>query len=224
MLIDGQQIARSLHRRFNLVLRLPEAWGRIEGLRNPLIDTPLARKPVAANTIEEGDGPNQVSRRWAAAYSCRPTVYCASRWYDIRKVTGDYPRCPGLLHHAGRSSMQEDASRSVCCRWCRWVFDPVIPLLLGRAGRHGQHLRWRRRRGGGLWLSGQLLSRRRWWASSRWRGLRFATDLKVSHYVNLCAFEGENFTPAMLLREARLMADAGADDRHRCFALVSASI
>jgi HME family heavy-metal exporter len=24
--------------------------------------------------------------------------------------------------------------------------------------------------------------------------------LKVSHYVNLCAFEGENFTPAMLLR------------------------
>ncbi|MBA4328781.1 MAG: CusA/CzcA family heavy metal efflux RND transporter, partial [Polaromonas sp.] len=65
VLIDGEKVTQIVEgsRRFNLVLRLPETARGIEGLRNLMIDTPGGRVPLSQlASIEEGDGPNQVSR------------------------------------------------------------------------------------------------------------------------------------------------------------------
>ncbi|MFN7673771.1 MAG: efflux RND transporter permease subunit, partial [Betaproteobacteria bacterium] len=65
MLIDGERVTQIIegNKRFNLVLRLPEGARSVEGLRNIFIDTPTGRVPLSRlATIEESDGPNQISR------------------------------------------------------------------------------------------------------------------------------------------------------------------
>jgi HME family heavy-metal exporter len=65
VLIDGERMTQIVEgsRRFNLVLRLPEASRGMDGLRNLMMDTPGGRVPLSQlASIEEADGPNQVSR------------------------------------------------------------------------------------------------------------------------------------------------------------------
>ncbi|MER8124881.1 efflux RND transporter permease subunit, partial [Acinetobacter baumannii] len=51
------------NRRFALVVRLPEQARSIEGLRQILLETPSGRVPLSSiATIEDSDGPNQISR------------------------------------------------------------------------------------------------------------------------------------------------------------------
>ena len=215
MLIDGQQITQIVegNRRFNLVLRLPEAGRGIEGLRNLLIDTPAGRVPLSQlATIEEGDGPNQVSRddgRRRIVLSANAQGRALSEAVaDIRKVTGDTALPEGyFITLGGQFQAQEDASRLIgllslvsvgliflilYSRYRSAVLAAIImaniPLALVGAVV-------------GLWLSGQPLSVAALVGFITLAGIAIRNGiLKVSHYVNLCAFEGENFTPAMLLR------------------------
>ncbi len=215
MLIDGQQITQIVegNRRFNLVLRLPEAGRGIEGLRNLLIDTPAGRVPLSQlATIEEGDGPNQVSRddgRRRIVLSANAQGRALSDVVaDIRQVTGDTALPEGyFITLGGQFQAQEDASRLIgllslvsvgliflilYSRYRSAVLAAIImaniPLALVGAVV-------------GLWLSGQPLSVAALVGFITLAGIAIRNGiLKVSHYVNLCAFEGENFTPAMLLR------------------------
>ena len=215
MLIDGQQITQIVegNRRFNLVLRLPEAGRGIEGLRNLLIDTPAGRVPLSQlATIEEGDGPNQVSRddgRRRIVLSANAQGRALSEVVaDIRKVTGDTALPEGyFITLGGQFQAQEDASRLIgllslvsvgliflilYSRYRSAVLATIImaniPLALVGAVV-------------GLWLSGQPLSVAALVGFITLAGIAIRNGiLKVSHYVNLCAFEGENFTPTMLLR------------------------
>ncbi len=215
MLIDGQQITQIVegNRLFNLVLRLPEAGRGIEGLRNLLIDTPAGRVPLSQlATIEEGDGPNQVSRddgRRRIVLSANAQGRALSEAVaDIRKVTGDTALPEGyFITLGGQFQAQEDASRLIgllslvsvgliflilYSRYRSAVLAAIImaniPLALVGAVV-------------GLWLSGQPLSVAALVGFITLAGIAIRNGiLKVSHYVNLCAFEGENFTPAMLLR------------------------
>lgn len=215
MLIDGQQITQIVegNRRFNLVLRLPEAGRGIEGLRNLLIDTPAGRVPLSQlATIEEGDGPNQVSRddgRRRIVLSANAQGRALSDVVaDIRKVTGDTALPEGyFITLGGQFQAQEDASRLIgllslvsvgliflilYSRYRSAVLAAIImaniPLALVGAVV-------------GLWLSGQPLSVAALVGFITLAGIAIRNGiLKVSHYVNLCAFEGESFTPAMLLR------------------------
>ncbi|MFM9902437.1 MAG: efflux RND transporter permease subunit [Polaromonas sp.] len=215
MLIDGQQITQIVegNRRFNLVLRLPETGRGIEGLRNLLIDTPAGRIPLSQlATIEEGDGPNQVSRddgRRRIVLSANAQGRALSDVVaDIRQVTGDTALPEGyFITLGGQFQAQEDASRLIgllslvsvgliflilYSRYRSAVLAAIImaniPLALVGAVV-------------GLWLSGQPLSVAALVGFITLAGIAIRNGiLKVSHYVNLCAFEGENFTPAMLLR------------------------
>ncbi len=215
MLIDGQQITQIVegNRRFNLVLRLPETGRGIEGLRNLLIDTPAGRVPLSQlATIEEGDGPNQVSRddgRRRIVLSANAQGRALSDVVaDIRKVTGDTALPEGyFITLGGQFQAQEDASRLIgllslvsvgliflilYSRYRSAVLAAIImaniPLALVGAVV-------------GLWLSGQPLSVAALVGFITLAGIAIRNGiLKVSHYVNLCAFEGESFTPAMLLR------------------------
>lgn len=64
-LVGGERIAQVVEgtRRFDLVVRLPEASRGIEGLGNLLIETPNGRIPLSnVARIDDSDGPNQISR------------------------------------------------------------------------------------------------------------------------------------------------------------------
>ncbi len=215
MLIDGEKITQIVEgsRRFDLVLRLPETARGIEGLRNLLIDTPAGRIPLSQMaSVDEGDGPNQVSRddgRRRIVLSANASGRALSDVVaDIRKVTGDTALPAGyFITLGGQFQAQEDASRLIgllslasaaliffilYSRYRSAVLAAIImaniPLALVGAVI-------------GLWISGQPLSVAALVGFITLAGIAIRNGiLKVSHYVNLCAFEGEKFNTAMLVR------------------------
>ena len=215
MLIDGEKVTQIVEgsRRFDLVLRLPETARGMEGLRNLLIDTPAGRIPLShMASVEEGDGPNQVSRddgRRRIVLSANASGRALSDVVaDIRQVTGDTALPAGyFITLGGQFQAQEDASRLIgllslasaaliffilCTRYRSAVLAAIvmanIPLALVGAVT-------------GLWLSGQPLSVAALVGFITLAGIAIRNGiLKVSHYVNLCAFEGEKFGTQMLVR------------------------
>jgi heavy-metal exporter, HME family len=215
MLIDGERMTQIIegNRRFNLVLRLPETARSIEGLQRILIDTPLGRVPLARlATIEESDGPNQVSRddgRRRIVLSANAQGRALSSIVaDIRAGIGEMRLPEGyFITLGGQFQAQEEASRLILSlsigsviliflilysRYRSSVLAAIImaniPLALV-----GSVI--------GLWLSGQPLSIAALVGFITLAGIAIRNGiLKVSHYVNLCAFEGEQFDRKMILR------------------------
>ncbi|MDI1267992.1 MAG: efflux RND transporter permease subunit [Polaromonas sp.] len=215
VLIDGESVTQIVEgsRRFNLVLRLPEASRGIEGLRNLMIDTPGGRVPLSqlAN-VEEGDGPNQVSRddgrrRIVLAANTQGRAL-SDVVADIRGAIAATALPEGyFITIGGQFQAQEDASRLIgllslgsvaliflilYSRYRSGILAAIImaniPLALVGAVV-------------GLWLSGQPLSVAALVGFITLAGIAIRNGiLKVSHYINLCAFEGENFGHTMLLR------------------------
>ncbi len=127
---------------------------------------------------------------------------------DIRKITGDTALPAGyFITLGGQFQAQEDASRLIgllslasaaliffilYARYRSAVLAAIImaniPLALVGAVI-------------GLWLSGQPLSVAALVGFITLAGIAIRNGiLKVSHYVNLCAFEGEKFGTQMLVR------------------------
>jgi HME family heavy-metal exporter len=216
VLIDGERVTQIVEgsRRFNLVLRLPEASRGIEGLRNLMIDTPGGRVPLSQlASVEESDGPNQVSRddgRRRIVLSANAQGRALSDVVtDIRTAIGRDQAARGLLHQhrrpvpgAGRSVKADRAAVHriggllifliLYSRYRSGILAAIImaniPLALVGAVV-------------GLWLSGQPLSVAALVGFITLAGIAIRNGiLKVSHYINLCAFEGEDFDTKMLLR------------------------
>ena len=215
MMIDGERVTQIVEgsRRFNLVLRLPETARGIEGLRNMLIDTPAGRVPLAqVATVEESDGPNQVSRddgRRRIVISANAQGRALSEVVaDIRRETAAMALPVGyFITLGGQFQAQEEASRLIgllslgsialiyMILYSRYqsavlaiIIMANIPLALVGAVV-------------GLWLSGQPLSIAALVGFITLAGIAIRNGiLKVSHYINLCAFEKENFGDAMLVR------------------------
>ncbi|MFM2121549.1 MAG: hypothetical protein RL722_3017, partial [Pseudomonadota bacterium] len=64
-LVEGERVTQVVEggRRFALMVKLPESARSVEGLGQILLETPLGRIPLSrVASIEEGDGPNQISR------------------------------------------------------------------------------------------------------------------------------------------------------------------
>ena len=215
VLIDGEKVTQVVEgsRRFNLVLRLPEASRGIEGLRNLMIDTPGGRVPLSQlATVEEGDGPNQVSRddgRRRIVLSANAQGRALSEVVgDMRAAIADTKLPEGyFITIGGQFQAQEDASRLIgllslasvamiflilYSRYRSGILAGIImaniPLALVGAVI-------------GLWISGQPLSVAALVGFITLAGIAIRNGiLKVSHYINLCAFEGEDFNTKMLLR------------------------
>jgi heavy-metal exporter, HME family len=215
MMIDGERVTQVVegNRRFNLVLRLPETARGIEGLRNMMIDTPAGRVPLAqVATVEESDGPNQVSRddgRRRIVISANAQGRALSDVVaDIRRETAAMALPVGyFITLGGQFQAQEEASRLIgllslgsialifmilYSRYKSAVLATIImaniPLALVGAVV-------------GLWLSGQPLSIAALVGFITLAGIAIRNGiLKVSHYINLCAFEKENFGDVMLVR------------------------
>ncbi len=215
MLIDGERVSQVIegNRRFNLILRLPENARAVDGLRNILLDTPAGRVPLSQlASVEEADGPNQISRddgRRRIVISANAQGRALSEVVkDIRSVVAE-TKLPEayFITIGGQFEAQEQASRLIgllsigsailialilFSRYRSWTLAAIImaniPLALVGAVV-------------GLWISGQPLSIAALVGFITLSGIAVRNGiLKVSHYINLCAFEGEVFSSKMLVR------------------------
>ena len=214
-LVEGERITQIVEgsRRFALVVRLPEAARSVEGLGQILIETPKGRIPLSKiATIEDSDGPNQISRddgKRRIVLSANASGRALSEVVaDIRAVVADTKLPEGsFITLGGQFQAQEEASRLVgllsivsltlmfVVLYSRYKSSVLavlimvnIPLALVGAVI-------------GLWLSGQPLSVAALVGFITLAGISVRNGiLKVSHYINLMRFEGENFDHRMILR------------------------
>lgn len=214
-LVEGEKVTQVVEggRRFALVVRLPESARSLQGLGQILLETPGGPIPLAKiATIEDGDGPNQVSRddgKRRIVISANAQGRALSEIVeDIRKVVGESKLPEGyFITLGGQFQAQEEASRLVgllsivslvlmfvvlFSRYKSVVLSAMImaniPLALVGAVL-------------GLWISGQPLSVAALVGFITLAGISVRNGiLKVSHYINLMRMEGENFDHKMILR------------------------
>lgn len=214
-LVEGERVTQIVEgsRRFALVVRLPESARSFDGLGQILIETPLGRVPLSKlATIEDGDGPNQISRDdgkrrivLSANASGRPLSAIVA---DIRQVAAETKLPEGMfITLGGQFQAQEEASRLIgwlsivslalmfavlYSRYKSAVLSALIMLNIPLA-LVGAVI--------GLWLSGQPLSVAAMVGFVTLAGISVRNGiLKVSHYVNLMRSEGEAFDQKMIVR------------------------
>jgi HME family heavy-metal exporter len=215
MLIDGQRVAQVVegNRRFDLVLRLPDAARSLQELPNLLIDTPAGRVPLSKLArIEEGDGPNQISRddgKRRILISANAQGRALSEVVaDIRAVVAETKLPEGsFVDIGGQFKAQEESSRLIgllsivsaalvfLVLYSRYQSTTLALLIMANIplALVGAVI--------GLKLSGQPLSVAALIGFITLAGISVRNGiLKVSHYINLCAFEGESFSQSMLTR------------------------
>ncbi|MCE4540599.1 efflux RND transporter permease subunit [Pelomonas sp. P7] len=205
-IVDGQ-------RRYELVMRLPDTQRSPQDLARTLIDTPAGRLPLSSvATVEEGDGPNQIgrenSRRRIVVYANTDGRDMAQVIADIRAVIAATPLPEGnFINLEGQFQAQEQATRLITLlsllslamvflvlysRYRSAVLAGVImasiPLaLIGSVV--------------AMWLADVSLSVASMVGFITLAGIATRNGiLKVSHYINLCRFEGERFGQPMIVR------------------------
>ncbi|WP_157265252.1 efflux RND transporter permease subunit [Azohydromonas aeria] len=213
--LDGERIAQLVegNRRIDLVLRLPEGARGAQALRELPIETPLGHVPLSRiASVEEGDGPNQIGRENARR---RIVVSANAAGRDLSAVVGDIravlAQTPLPTGYAtaleGQFQAQEEASQRIALlalvslalvflvlysRWRSAVLALVvmanIPLALV-----GSVI--------ALAVAGQPLSVAALVGFITLAGIAARNGiLKISHWLNLCAFEGERFGDALIVR------------------------
>jgi HME family heavy-metal exporter len=200
-------------RRYELVLRLPDDARGPQDLERTLIDTPAGRVPVSAiATVDETDGPNQIGRengrRRIVVYANTDGSDMGRIVGDIRAVIGKTPLPPGaFVSLEGQFQAQEQATQLIAVLslmslvlvfmvlYSRYrsvtlaaIIMANIPLaLIGSVV--------------AMWLAGLSLSVASMVGFITLAGIASRNGiLKVSHYINLCKFEGERFGEAMIVR------------------------
>jgi CzcA family heavy metal efflux pump len=214
-LTDGAHGAQIVDgaRRYDLVLRLPDEQRGPQDLARALIDTPAGRLPVSSiASVEETDGPNQIGRENGRR---RIVVYANTDGSDMGRVIGGIRAAvqrtalPAgtFVSLEGQFQAQEQATRLIAglslvsltmmflvlySRYQSVVLAGIImaniPLaLIGAVA--------------AMWIAGVSLSVASMVGFITLAGIATRNGiLKISHYVNLCRFEGERFGQAMIVR------------------------
>ena len=214
-LVEGEKVTQIVEggRRFTLIIRLPESARSIEGLRQILIETPNGRIPLSKiATIEDGDGPNQISRddgkRRIVLSANAQGRALSDIVQDIRKVVDESKLPEGyFITLGGQFKAQEEASTLVgllsivslalmfVVLFSRYKSVKLSVLIMANIplALVGAVL--------GLWISGQPLSVAALIGFITLAGISVRNGiLKVSHYLNLMRLEGEGFDHKMILR------------------------
>jgi CzcA family heavy metal efflux pump len=205
-IVDGQ-------RRYDLVLRLPDDRRGPQDLARILIDTPAGRLPLSSiASVEEMDGPNQIGRENGRR---RIVVYANTDGRDMGRVIADIRQViagtalptGAFISLEGQFQAQEQATQLIVMlslvsltliflvlytRYRSAVLAGVImaniPLALIGAVI-------------AMWLAGVTLSVATMVGFITLAGIATRNGiLKVSHYINLCRFEGERFGRPMIVR------------------------
>ena len=214
-LVEGEKVTQIVEgsRRFALVVRLPESARSVEGLGNILLQTPSGAVPLSkVATVEEGDGPNQISRddgkRRIVLSANAQGRALSDIVQDIRKVVADSKLPEGyFITLGGQFQAQEEASRLVgllsivslvlmfVVLYSRYQSVTLSMLIMANIplALVGAVL--------GLWISGQPLSVAALVGFITLAGISVRNGiLKVSHYLNLMRTEGEVFDHTMIVR------------------------
>ncbi len=217
-LVEGETLSQLAEgpRRFALVLRLPDAARGVDGLQQVLIDTPQGAVPLARlATVEEGDGPNQISRDegrrrivLSASASGRPLSEVVA---EIRERLAAQPLPAGLsIVLGGQFQAQAEAARRIgllallslglmfavlysryrSARLSALVMLNIPLALVGAVA--------------GLALAGQPLSVAALVGLITLAGIAVRNGiLKLSHWLNLMRLEGEAFGLPLVVRGAQ---------------------
>ena len=226
-LTDGAHGAQIVDgaRRYELVLRLPDDRRSPQDLARTLIDTPAGRLPVSSiATVEETDGPNQIGRENGRR---RIVVYANTDGSDMGRVIADIrgviakTALPtgNFVSLEGQFQAQEQATQLILglslvslammflvlySRYQSVVLAAIImaniPLaLIGSVV--------------AMWIAGVSLSVASMVGFITLTGIATRNGiLKISHYINLCKFEGETLRPGDDRARLAGAADARADD------------
>ena len=222
-MIEGERITQIIEggdagsRRFDLLLRLPESARGPQALADLLIETPTGAVPLSKiASVEESDGPNQVSRensRRRIVLSANTDNSAAGR--DMSKVIADIraelaakPLPEGYFTALeGQFQAQEQASRLIALLaavsltmifmvlYSRYRSTALTLIIMGNIplALVGSVI--------ALWISGQPLSVAALVGFITLTGIATRNGiLKISHYINLCAFENESFGQHMIVR------------------------
>ncbi|NML18358.1 efflux RND transporter permease subunit [Azohydromonas caseinilytica] len=214
-LIEGERITQLIEgpRRIDLVVRLPEHLRGPQALRDLPIATPTGHVPLASIAqVEEGEGPNQIGRENARR---RIVVSANSEGRELSEVIADIrtavaatPLPAGYFTALeGQFQAQEEASRLIAVLalvsltlvfgvlYARYRSAVLALIVMGNIplALVGSVI--------ALWLSGQPLSVAALVGFITLAGIATRNGiLKISHYINLCAFEGERFGDALIVR------------------------
>jgi HME family heavy-metal exporter len=214
-MIEGERITQIIegNRRFDLLVRLPESARSSQALADLLIETPGGHVPLSKiASVEESDGPNQVSRE----NSRRRIVLSANTdGRDMSQVIADVraelaaKQLPEGYFTAleGQFQAQEQAARLITLLaavsltmifmvlYSRYRSTALTLIIMGNIplALIGSVI--------ALWISGQPLSVAAMVGFITLTGIATRNGiLKISHYINLCAFEGEKFGQHMIVR------------------------
>ena len=214
-MIEGERITQIVegNRRFDLVVRLPESGRGLQELQNLLIETPTGAVPLSKlATIEDGDGPNQISRENARR---RIVISANTDGSDMSRVIADIrtelaaKALPEgyFTSLEGQFQAQEQAARLIALLalisltmiflvlYSRYQSTALTLIIMGNIplALVGSVI--------ALWVSNQPLSIAALVGFITLTGISTRNGiLKISHYINLCAFEGETFSQKMIVR------------------------
>jgi HME family heavy-metal exporter len=214
-LTEGDTVAQIVdgNKRFNLVVRLPDSARDTPGLANILIDTPHGRIPLSqVASIEESDGPNQIGRE-----NGRRRIVIAANTdgsdmariiADIRQVLADNHLPEGyFVSLEGQFQAQEQATRLIAglslvslalifmVLYSRYQSVKLTAIIMGNIPMAliGSVI--------AMWLADIALSVASLVGFITLTGIATRNGiLKISHYINLCKFEGESFGQRMIVR------------------------
>jgi len=212
---EGDTITQIIdsNKRFNLVIRLPDSARTQQGLSNVLINTPHGSVPLSQiATIEESDGPNQIgrenSRRRIVVSANTDGSDMANIVAQIRTVIAANKLPDGyFISLEGQFQAQEAASKLIAglslislalifmVLYSRYKSVTLATMIMGNIPMAliGSII--------AMWLADITLSVASLVGFITLTGIATRNGiLKVSHYINLCKFEGEVFSQSMIIR------------------------
>lgn len=214
-LTEGDTVAQIVdgNKRFKLVIRLPDSARDTQGLGNILIPTPHGRIPLSQiASIEESDGPNQIGRENGRR---RIVISANTDGSDMSKIVGKIRETVGAVHLPegyfisieGQFEAQEQATRLIgglslislalifMVLYSRYKSARLAAMIMGNIPMAliGSVI--------AMWLAGISLSVASLVGFITLTGIATRNGiLKISHYINLCKFEGEIFGKRMIVR------------------------
>jgi HME family heavy-metal exporter len=214
-LLDGEKLTQVIEgsRRFDLVVRLPDSARAPQALAQLLVETPGGRIALSRIAeIEDSDGPNQVSRdntrRRIAISANSDGTDLATIVARIRAELAANPLPIGYFTSLeGQFQTQEEATRLISLLavmsvllifivlYTRYHSIALSLMIMGNIplALVGSVI--------ALWIAGQPLSVASMIGFFTLAGISTRNGiLKVSHYINLCAFESEQFGKPMIVR------------------------
>ncbi|MEW6371148.1 MAG: efflux RND transporter permease subunit [Pseudomonadota bacterium] len=214
-LAEGTRVTQVIDgpRRFDLVVRLADVDRSPQDLARVMLASPAGQIPLSSvATVEEGDGPNQIGRengrRRIVVYANTDGSNMSRIIEDVRKTVAA-SQLPGgyFVSVEGQFQAQEQAQQLIVglslaslvlvflVLYSRYRSSTLALVIMGNIpfALVGSVV--------AMWIAGVSLSVASMVGFITLAGIATRNGiLKVSHYINLCKFEGETFGWPMIVR------------------------